>query len=64
MPVWILAMGSTVGAVLVKMAAQLVTESFLKRAILTALEAAAAKSETKADDELVAAARVAWFGEG
>ena len=60
MPAWLLGVGSTLGAVLVKMAAQLVTEAFLKRAIITGLEAAAKKSETPSDDELVRAAKAAW----
>lgn len=60
MPVWLLGVGSTLGAVVVKMAAQLMTEAFLKRLIITGLEAAVKKSETLEDDRLLAEAKRAW----
>lgn len=60
MPAWLLGVGATLGGVLVKMAAQLVTEAFLKRAIVSALEAAVKKSETPEDDKLLQEAKKAW----
>jgi hypothetical protein len=64
MPAWLLGVGATLGGVLVKMAAQLVTEAFLKRAIISGLEAAVKRSETEEDDKLLKAAKEAWGVEG
>lgn len=59
-PIWILAVLHTVGAVAIKMLTQLATESFLKKAGIIALEKIAAKTETDADDKILQSAKEAW----
>lgn len=60
MPAWALTILGSIGAVAVKMLTQLLTEAFLKKAAIVALEKIAAKTETDADNQLVEAAKEAW----
>jgi hypothetical protein len=60
MPVWVLSLLSSVGAVALKMLVQLATESFIKKAVIVCLEKVAALTETEVDNKLLAAAKEAW----
>lgn len=60
MPVWVLTLLSSVGAVAIKMLVQLATESFIKKAVILCLEKIANLTETEVDNKLLAAAKEAW----
>lgn len=60
MPTWILALAAAAGHAGLQLLTSLVTEAFLKRAIVLALEKAAARTESDIDDKLLAAAKEAW----
>lgn len=51
---------STLGGVAIHMLTSLLTEAFLKRALLIALEKLVKKTESDADDKLLEAAKEAW----
>ena len=57
---WLLPVGRTVLQALVSMGAALLTEGFLKHAIVIGLEKVAKRTETDTDDKLLAAAKEAW----
>lgn len=56
---WIV-IGKTILASLVSMGSSLLTEGFLKHAIVIALEKVSGKTKTDIDDKLLAAAKQAW----
>lgn len=60
MPAALLAVLSTLGAALLHMGTALLTEAFLKRAIVIGLRKLVAKTETEADNQLLEAAEKAW----
>jgi hypothetical protein len=60
MPAFLATIGATLTGILASMAAQLLTERFLKRALVQALEAVARKTATPEDDKLLAEAKRAW----
>lgn len=54
------ALFGALGTALVNIASSLLTEAFLKRLIVRALEAAAKKSESDTDDKIVKDIKEAW----
>lgn len=50
----------TLGSVLLSMLMSLLTEKFMKKALIAGLEALAKKTENEVDDKVVAAAKEAW----
>lgn len=60
MPVFFAQLGATVAGTLVTMAGQLVTERFLKRLVVQALEAVVKKTETDEDNKMLDEAKKAW----
>jgi hypothetical protein len=56
----LLTMLRTLGSLLVTMLTNLLTEKFLKKAIVAVLESVASKTTNTLDNQLVAAAREAW----
>ena len=60
MPAFIGQMGVMLGGIVVNMAAQLVTERFLKRMIVRGLQAAVDRTETEEDNALLDDAKRAW----
>ena len=60
MPLYLSSVLGTVGAVVVKMLMQLLTESFLRKAVVLGLERLANLTETDVDNQLVRAAKEAW----
>lgn len=60
MPSWVIGLGATAGKVLLGMAAELVTEKFLKSVIIYLLEYAVKKTKTDVDDKLLKHAKEAW----
>lgn len=51
---------ATLGGIGMHMLMSLMTETFLKKALIIGLEKLAAKTATDSDDKLVAAAKDAW----
>lgn len=51
---------STLGTIGMSLLTSLMTETFLKKAILIGLEKLAKKTETEADDQLLEAVKEAW----
>ena len=60
LPVWAAGALGVLGATAVKMLMQLLTESFLRKAVVLGLERLANLTETDADNQLVLAAKEAW----
>lgn len=60
MPAWALILLRTAGSALLSLASSLVTEAFLKRAIIIGLEKLVARTETDADDKLLKLAKEEW----
>lgn len=60
MPAWLAPLLSTLGTTLISMLASLLTEKFLKKAAIVALEKIAASTETDVDNKLLEAAVEAW----
>lgn len=60
MPVFLAQAGTLIGGVLMSMAAQLLTERFLKRLVVQALEAVVKKTETDEDNKVLEEAKKAW----
>ena len=60
MPLVLLTILKTIGSLLVTLLTSLLTEKFLKKAIVSVLEAIAGKTANTLDNQLVAAAREAW----
>lgn len=54
-------LASVVGGTLVKMAARLMTEKFIKTLVIQALEAIVKRTETKEDDRLLQEAKKEWL---
>lgn len=60
MPAIVSTILGTLGAVALKMLMSLLTEAFLKKALIAGLEFLAKKTENEVDDQLVKAAKEAW----
>lgn len=60
MPAFLGQAAALVGGVLVSMAAQLMTERFIKRMVVQALEAIVKRTETPEDNRLLDEAKRAW----
>jgi hypothetical protein len=60
MPIWALTLLKTAGAALLSLASSLVTETFLKHAIIIGLEKVVKRTETDADDKLLQLAKKEW----
>lgn len=60
MPVFLGQAAALVGGVLVSMAAQLMTERFIKHLVVQALEAVVKKTATDEDNRLLEEAKKAW----
>lgn len=60
MPAILLGLGGVLGHALLGMLASLVTESFLKKAVILALEKVVKKTDSDIDDKLLQAAKEAW----
>ena len=56
----LMSMVATLGAALIHMLSQLLTENFLKRAIVIGLEKLVSRTESAEDDKLVQAVKEAW----
>ena len=60
MPIWALTILGTLGATLAKMGLALVTEKFIKRLIVDALQVVVNRTETPEDNKLLETAKEAW----
>lgn len=61
MPAVVLTVLKTVGTLLLSLLTSLLTEKFLKRVIISAMETLSQKTAADFDDKLTAAMREAWF---
>lgn len=59
-PLWLTPVLAAAGSTVVKMLLQLLTEKFLREAIIVALEKLVALTETDVDNQLLEAAKAAW----
>jgi len=60
MPVFLAQLGTTLAGITLSMAGQLVTERFVKRMIVNALELLVKKTATDVDDKILGDAKRAW----
>lgn len=60
MPVWLMTIGKSALGVLASLGASLLTEEFLKYAIVKGLRILVKKTESKVDDDLLAKAEELW----
>lgn len=60
MPAILLTVLSTLGTTLLALLTSLVSETFLKKAIILGLEKLVSKTESDLDDQLLKAAKEAW----
>jgi len=60
MPLFLTQLGTTIAGIVLSMAGQLVTERFVKRMIVNALEILVKKTATDADDKILGDAKRAW----
>lgn len=60
MPVWIWGLAQAAGTAALGLATSLVTEAFLKKAIIIILERVVARTESDIDDQLLAHAKQVW----
>lgn len=61
MPAILLTVLKTIGTLLMSLLTSLLTEKFLKRAIIAGMETLSQKTAADFDDKLTAAMREAWF---
>lgn len=61
MPVILLTTLKTIGSLLLSLLTSLLTEKFLKRAIIAGMETLSQKTASDLDDKLTQAMREAWF---
>jgi hypothetical protein len=59
-PLWLAPVLAAAGSTVVKMLLQLLTEKFLREAIIVALEKLVVLTETDVDNQLLEAAKAAW----